>query len=78
MGQVKGNMCTCDRCGKELFVADSTSSVESSNWRTIKRYTSDGTLVSRFVCLECNNEYKYLVSKEDTSFNNFMKNLDGE
>ena len=78
MGQVDGKMNTCDRCGKALFVADSQASSESSNWRTIQRYTVDGTLVTRFVCLKCMNDYKDEFSKEDVSFNRFMENKDAE
>lgn len=74
MGQVDGKMNTCDRCGKALFVADSQSSSESSNWRTIQRYTVDGTPVTRFVCLDCMTEYKDEFSKEDIAFNRFMEN----
>ena len=72
MGQVEGKMNTCDRCGKALFVASSQEASESSNWREIKRYTVDGTAVTRFVCQECNSEYKDKFSKEDSAFNKFM------
>ena len=78
MGQVEGKMNTCDRCGKALFVADSQASSESSNWRTIQRYTVDGTLVTRFVCLNCMNDYKEEFVSEDIAFNRFMENSSKE
>lgn len=78
MGQVDGKMNTCDRCGKALFVANSQSSSESSNWRTIQRYTVDGTPVTRFVCLDCVNDYKNEFTREDQAFNRFMENKSSE
>lgn len=72
MAQVEGKMNTCDRCGKTVFVSNSQEASESSNWREIRRYTVDGTAVTRFVCQECNAQYKEQFAKEDTSFNKFM------
>ena len=76
MGQVAGNQNTCDRCNKTLFVPTSQASSESSNWREIKRYTTDGTLITRFVCLDCYKTYQSEFASEDSSFSSFMANTE--
>ena len=76
MGQVAGNQNTCDRCSKQVFVPTTQTSSESSNWRELKRYTVDGALVTRFVCLDCYKAYQSKFASEDTSFNNFMSNVE--
>ena len=41
----------CDRCSKTLYATENAP--EAQSWRSVKRYTADGTEVSRLLCPDC-------------------------
>lgn len=60
----------CDRCAKTLYATDNAP--EAQSWRTIKRYTADGTEVSRLLCPECHDGYRTLATAQDQAFGDYM------
>lgn len=62
----------CDRCAETIYATDNAPDAQS--WREIKRYTADGTEISRFYCPACNVDYRELAQKQDSEFGDFMAN----
>ena len=60
----------CDRCAKTLYATDNAP--EAQSWRSVKRYTADGTVVSRLLCPGCYDGYRTLASSQDAAFGDFM------
>lgn len=60
----------CDRCAKTLYATDNAP--EAQSWRNVKRYTADGTAVSRLLCPGCYDGYRTLASSQDAAFGDFM------
>lgn len=60
----------CDRCEKEAYLKEGSPSL--SAWKTITRYTSDGTKQDYVLCPTCHAAYKKHADKADESFLNFM------
>lgn len=62
----------CDRCAKTLYSTDNAP--EAQSWRSIKRYTADGTEVSRLLCADCYDGYRTLAISHDQAFGDYMAN----
>lgn len=60
----------CDRCGKTLYAA--SGAPETQSWRTARRYTADGTEVSRLLCPDCYDGYRTLAAAHDSVFSDYM------
>lgn len=71
MAKTRGySQLVCDRCAKTLYATDNAP--EAQIWRSVKRYTADGTEVSRLLCPNCYDGYRTLASSQDAAFGDFM------
>ena len=48
------------------------SAPEAQSWRNVRRYTADGTEVSRLLCPGCYDGYRTLASSQDAAFGDFL------
>lgn len=60
----------CDRCHQAAHLTGDDP--RRSDWRQVRRYTSDGVESERLLCSACYRDYRPLVVGQDNDFNRWM------